>query len=374
MIFHREPLSPAILLFREFHAGCYIRSRNHPDPGSGAAVPERDHPIIVHFVPNSLMQTIIGQDIAVAASLLRKDALVAIPTETVYGLAGNALHEAAVVAIYEAKNRPRFNPLILHVADIADIETYAFVDAVSRQLAQAFMPGPFTLLLRKKEIVPELVTAGSDKVAIRIPAHEVSRELLRRVGFPLAAPSANPFGYVSPTTATHVLQGLNGKIPYILDGGPCQVGVESSIAEVSGDKVILHRAGGISAEMITAVTGLPVVTGVHTATPSTPGQLKSHYATRIPLYKGDVPALMKQFPDKRMAVISFTRSYPVATGSHLFILSPAGNISEAAQKLFATMRRIDEMDVDLILAEDFPDTGIGQAINDRLNRAQAIHK
>ncbi len=320
------------------------------------------------------MQTTIGHDIAIAADHLRKDALVAIPTETVYGLAGNALHEAAVVAIYEAKNRPRFNPLILHVADIPDIETYAFVDPVSRQLAQAFMPGPFTLLLRKKEIVPDLVTAGSDKVAIRIPAHEVSRALLRVVGFPLAAPSANPFGYVSPTTAAHVSQGLNGRIPYILDGGPCQVGVESSIAEVSGDKVILHRAGGISAEMITAVTGLPVVSGVHTATPATPGQLKSHYATRIPLYKGDVPALMKQFQDKRMAVISFTKSYPVATGSHLFVLSPTGNIGEAAQKLFATMRQIDEMDVDLILAEDFPDSGIGLAINDRLNRAQAMYK
>lgn len=320
------------------------------------------------------MQTTIGHDIAIAADHLRKDALVAIPTETVYGLAGNALHEAAVVAIYEAKNRPRFNPLILHVADIPDIETYAFVDPVSRQLAQAFMPGPFTLLLRKKEIVPDLVTAGSDKVAIRIPAHEVSRALLRVVGFPLAAPSANPFGYVSPTTAAHVSQGLNGKIPYILDGGPCQVGVESSIAEVSGDKVILHRAGGISAEMITGVTGLPVVSGVHTAIPATPGQLKSHYATRIPLYKGDVPALMKQFQDKRMAVISFTKSYPVATGSHLFVLSPTGNIGEAAQKLFATMRQIDEMDVDLILAEDFPDSGIGLAINDRLNRAQAMYK
>ena len=143
------------------------------------------------------MQTIIGADIETAATYLRKEELVAIPTETVYGLAGNALSETAVIRIYEAKNRPRFNPLILHVPELSSIEKYAFADAVSRQLAEAFMPGPFTLLLTKKEIVPEMVTAGSDKVAIRIPDHTLTRSLLSTVGFPLAAPSANPFGYVS---------------------------------------------------------------------------------------------------------------------------------------------------------------------------------
>lgn len=320
------------------------------------------------------MQTFTGSDITIAADFLRKDELVAIPTETVYGLAGNALHETAVVKIYEAKNRPRFNPLILHIADVEDIATYAVIDPVSRKLAEAFMPGPFTLLLPKKDIVPELVTAGSDKVAIRIPDHTLTRTLIRTLGFPLAAPSANPFGYVSPTSAAHVLQGLGGKISYILDGGNCQVGVESSIAEVNGTEVILHRAGGVTAEMINAITGLPVVTRAHTAAPATPGQLKSHYATHIPLYKGDVAALMQQFHGQKMAIISFTNSYPVTEGSSLFVLSPSGDIVEAARKLFATMRKIDTMDVEVILAEDFPDTGIGRAINDRLNRAQVIHK
>lgn len=320
------------------------------------------------------MQTMIGIDIETAANYLRKEELVAIPTETVYGLAGNALSETAVIRIYEAKNRPRFNPLILHVPDLSSIEKYAFVDPVSRQLAEAFMPGPFTLLVPKKEIVPELVTAGSDKVAIRIPDHALTRSLLSTIEFPLAAPSANPFGYVSPTTAEHVLQGLNGKIPYILDGGPCEVGVESSIAEVSGTEVILHRAGGITAEMIRSVTGMPVVENTHSTTPSTPGQLKSHYATHIPLYKGNMRDLIQQFRDQKMAVISFTESYPVAVGSSLFVLSPSGDLNEAARQLFATMHKIDTMDIDVILAEDFPEHGIGRAINDRLNRAQAVFK
>ncbi len=320
------------------------------------------------------MQTMIGQDIETAASYLRREELVAIPTETVYGLAGNALSETAVLRIYEAKNRPRFNPLILHVPDIDSIEKYADMDAVSQQLAQAFMPGPLTLLLPKKNLVPELVTAGSAKVAIRIPDHELTRSLLRTVGFPLAAPSANPSGYVSPTTAMHVFQGLNGKIPYILDGGACQVGVESSIAEVTGNEVLLHRAGGVTADMIRTITGLNVVTNSHTGTPATPGQLKSHYATHIPLYKGNMRALMEQFRDKKIAVISFTQSYPVAEGSVLFVLSPTGDMNEAARQLFATMRKIDAMDVEVILAEDFPEQGIGRAINDRLNRAQVMFK
>jgi L-threonylcarbamoyladenylate synthase len=320
------------------------------------------------------MQTMIGQDIETAAAYLRREELVAIPTETVYGLAGNALSETAVLRIYEAKNRPRFNPLILHVPDIDSIEKYADMDVVSLQLAQAFMPGPLTLLLPKKNVVPELVTAGSAKVAIRIPDHALTRSLLRTVGFPLAAPSANPSGYVSPTTAAHVLQGLNGKIPYILDGGACQVGVESSIAEVTGNEMILHRAGGVTAEMIRSITGMTFVTHSHAGTPATPGQLKSHYATHIPLYKGNMRELMEQFHDKKMAVISFTQSYPVAAGSVLFVLSPAGDMNEAARELFSTMRKIDSMDVEVILAEDFPEQGIGRAINDRLNRAQVVFK
>lgn len=320
-----------------------------------------------------MMQTIIGTDITRAAALLREDELVAIPTETVYGLAGNALHETAVVKIYEAKNRPRFNPLILHLADALQIERYALLDAIGSKLAGAFMPGPFTLLLPKKSNVPDLVTAGSDKVAIRVPDHALTRSLLALLDFPLAAPSANPFGYVSPTTAEHVMQGLGGKIPYILNGGSSQVGVESSIAEVQEDTILLHRMGGVSAEMLTAATGLPVIIHNSSHAPSTPGQLKSHYATGTPLYKGNLTELIQKFAGKKIAIISFKDVYTVPD-ARVFTLSPSGNLGEAAQKLFATMRNIDQMNVELILAEDFPDTGIGRAINDRLNRAQAIFK
>jgi L-threonylcarbamoyladenylate synthase len=320
------------------------------------------------------MQTTTGTDIQTAAACLQQDELVAIPTETVYGLAGNALHEAAVVKIYEAKQRPRFNPLIIHVPEISSIERYADMDNISRTLAEAFMPGPFTLLLPKRSIIPDLVTAGSDKVAVRIPDHPLTRDLLRQIAFPLAAPSANRFGYVSPTTAEHVLQGLGGTIPYILDGGACVVGLESTIVEVLKDKVILHRAGGVSADMIEQCVHMRVVLPDKSSLPHTPGQLKSHYATSTPLYRGDIMQLLNENPGKKAAVISFTKKYELPVGSHLFVLSPEGNLGEAAQKLFATMRMIDMLSLDVIIAEIFPEEGIGRAINDRLNRAQVIYK
>ncbi len=323
-----------------------------------------------------MINTITGKEIETAAALLRMDEVVAIPTETVYGLAGNALHESAIVKIYEAKKRPRFNPLITHVADLKAIERFAILDDTSILLANAFMPGPFTLLLPKKNNIPDMVTAGSDKVAIRIPDHTITRELLYLLDFPLAAPSANPFGYVSPTTASHVKEGLNGIIPYILDGGPCRVGLESTIAEVVDDRIILHRAGGITAQMMEKLTGMPVLSRLasNEHSPAAPGQLKSHYATHIPLYKGNVGERIPLFEGKRMAVISFQQSYSLPEGSYGFVLSSSGDLAEAARKLFATMRMLDTMEIDLILAEDFPDTGIGMAINDRLERAQAVFK
>jgi L-threonylcarbamoyladenylate synthase len=203
--------------------------------------------------------TSIGKNIEIAASILEENGLVAIPTETVYGLAGNALEEAAVVKIFSAKDRPSFNPLIIHVSTVEAIQAYAELDPISQQLAEAFMPGPFTLLLPKKDLIPDLVTAGSSKVAIRIPRHPLTLKLLHKLKFPLAAPSANPFGYVSPTNARHVFDGLNKRVDYILDGGPCEVGVESTIAEVRDGQIILHRLGAVTAEEMEAVTGLTVV-------------------------------------------------------------------------------------------------------------------
>jgi L-threonylcarbamoyladenylate synthase len=327
------------------------------------------------------MQTAIGIDINIAASFLKSGELVAIPTETVYGLAGNALSEASVAKIYAAKNRPSFNPLILHIANIAQMQEYAFVDEISLKLAQHFMPGPLTLLLPKKNIVPDITTAGSKKVALRIPHQALTLALLAKLDFPLAAPSANPSGYISPTNAHHVMEGLHGKIPYILDGGSTTVGLESTICEVADNKIILHRAGSVTVEQLTTISGLEVINiaAYHAPTisdhrsdmPATPGQLKSHYAPHTPLYMGNIEELIQANTGKKIAVISFYNRYEDVDN---FILATDHQLTTAASKLFATLREIDNCHYDVILSEQFPNEGIGIAINDRISRAQFILK
>lgn len=327
------------------------------------------------------MQTAIGTDINIAAAFLKAGELVAIPTETVYGLAANALSDASVAKIYTAKNRPSFNPLIIHIADIAQMHEYAFVDEISWKLAQHFMPGPLTLLLPKKSTVPDITTAGSKKVAIRVPNHSLTLALLAQLDFPLAAPSANPSGYISPTNAQHVMEGLHGKIPYILDGGNTTVGLESTICEVANNIIILHRAGCITVVELSAVSGLEVIDAAayhapnisdHSPdSPATPGQLKSHYAPHTPLYMGNIEVLIQKHVGKKMAVISFHTRYE---GVDNFILAPDHQLSTAASKLFATLRIIDNSDYEIILSEQFPNEGVGIAINDRISRAQFILK
>ena len=324
------------------------------------------------------MQTITGNDIEKARGFLMNGELVAIPTETVYGLASNALNEAAVVKIFEVKNRPAFNPLIIHVGSWREVEKYVqHIPAKATLLAEKFTPGPLTFLLQKKSIIPDIVTAGSEKVAIRIPNHPLTLALLESLDFPLAAPSANPFGYISPTTAQHVLENLTEKIPYILDGGAATVGLESTIIGFDeNEQVLLYRTGGISTEEIEAVLKekiLPAPTSPQ-KNPETSGQLKSHYAPHTPLYIGDVDELKKRFEGKRIATISFTKKVEDIDANKQFVLSKNGSLAEAAKNLFAALRAIDELRADVILAEIFPDEGIGRAINDRLGRAQADHK
>jgi L-threonylcarbamoyladenylate synthase len=320
------------------------------------------------------MNTVIGKEINQAVSLLRAGEIVAIPTETVYGLAGNALSENAVLKIYEAKSRPRFNPLIIHVASPGDMKLYADnIPVKCLLLAEKYSPGPVTFLLPKKEIIPDLVTAGSDKVAIRIPDHPMTLQLLRELDFPLAAPSANPSGYVSPVTAQHVFDGLQGKIPYILDGGECRVGVESTIIGFEDEQVIIHRLGGIAVEDIENLLHQKVNLKLSENEPETPGQLKSHYATKTALYFGNVKDLLPRFKNKKTAVITLDKTYDTEPGL-LFRLSSGGNLQEAAANLFKALRRLDELQPDVILADRFPDEGLGRAINDRLQKAQQIHK
>lgn len=324
------------------------------------------------------METITGNDIYRAKLLLEQGELVAIPTETVYGLAANALDQAAVVKIFETKNRPTFNPLIIHCSSWDKAALYVHeIPAKAATLAKAFTPGPITFLLQKKNIVSDLVTAGSDKVAIRIPNHPITLQLLQLLDFPLAAPSANTFGYISPTTAAHVLESLGGKIPYILDGGPSDIGVESTIIGFNeGGQAVLYRSGGIGIEAIEKILNEKVITAaeIDSLNPETPGQLKSHYAPNTPLYTGDIETMLPEWADKKVAVISFTRHFQDIPTQQQFVLSPNGLIAEAAKNLFAALRKIDQLAVDVILAEIFPNEGIGRAVNDRLHRAGAAFK
>lgn len=323
------------------------------------------------------MRTETGTDIQKAASYLRDGELVAIPTETVYGLAANALNEEAVLKIYEAKNRPRFNPLILHVAGLKEASSFVqHIPEEAKKLAKAFWPGPLTLLLPKSERVPDLVTAGSSRVALRVPNHPLTLELLKSIQLPLAAPSANPSGYVSPTDAEHVAQGLHGKIPYILDGGACKVGLESTIVGWSEEgQAIVHRLGGIAAEQIEEVLGHAVQSAAKiTDNPDAPGQLKSHYATTTPLYLGDINELIRMFPGKKIQLIRFKEFFTGVPEHDQMLLAPRGTMEEAACNLFRILRKADEVHADVILAERLPDKGIGRAVNDRLERAQHLMK
>lgn len=313
-------------------------------------------------------QTHIGKDVSEAAQLLGLGETVAVPTETVYGLAANALNAEAVLKIFEVKNRPYFDPLIVHTGNKENIEKYVEeIPAKARELIDAFMPGPLTLLLKKKPVIPDLVTSGLDTVAIRIPQHPLTLELLQQLDFPLAAPSANPFGYISPTTAQHVYDQLQGKIPYILDGGPTGIGVESTIIGFEADKVIVYRLGGLPVEAIKKVTGKVFINVNESPDPRSPGMLKRHYAPRKKIIFDPAKA-----PDaKNIAVIAFDKYLEAYPFDKQVLLSPAGDLHEAARNLFAVMRQLDNSGAELIVAIKFPEKGLGLAINDRLKRAAA---
>jgi L-threonylcarbamoyladenylate synthase len=313
------------------------------------------------------MRAVIGTDLARAALLLRGGGIVAIPTETVYGLAANAYDTDAVLRIFQVKDRPSFDPLIVHVHDRSQVDSVAFVPPEAEELMKRFWPGPLTLVLLKKPRVPDIVTSGLDTVGVRMPAHPMALELLRTLDFPLAAPSANPFGYVSPTTAQHVANQLGEKIPYVLDGGPCSVGIESTIVGWEDGQRVLYRAGGVPVEAIEAVMGA-MGTASRKVVPVAPGMIESHYAPRKPLIVGDVTGLLGENAGKRSAVISFHERF---SSWRCETLSPSGDLNEAARNLFAAIRSLDASDAEVILAEVFPDEGLGRAINDRLRRAAA---
>jgi L-threonylcarbamoyladenylate synthase len=317
------------------------------------------------------MKTEIGNQIDRAVTLLSAGELVSIPTETVYGLAANALNPNAVFNIFKVKERPTFDPLIVHLSKVDALDLYAHsVPRLAYDLAMRFWPGPLTLILPRKLIIPDLVSSGLDTVGLRQPAHPMTLELLSQLDFPLAAPSANPFGYISPTTAQHVLDQLGGKLPYILDGGPCRVGVESTIVGFEGDEVFIYRLGGLTLEEIRKVAPHCILKLNTSSNPVAPGMLKSHYAPRHPFYIGNISTLIQQFSGKRIGVLSLEKNYSDVEGVKVNeILSLDGNLDEAAVKLFSAMRVLDASSLDVIIGEFVPDEGMGRAINDRLQRA-----
>lgn len=314
----------------------------------------------------------IGTDIQRAIDLLGNDQLVAIPTETVYGLAGNAFSEMAVSQIFVVKNRPSFDPLIVHTSHYRRwSELVTEVPPPAQRLAEVFMPGPLTLLLPKCQRIPDLVTAGSPLVALRIPDHPMTLELLERLDFPLAAPSANPFGYISPTTAAHVEAQLGERIPYILDGGPCRVGLESTIVGFPEGRPTVFRKGGVPVEALEAQIGPLEVHEHSSSNPQAPGMLRSHYAPRVPLELGMIEELLRRHSHRRLGVLSFRQLFPGVPADRQVLLSPSGDLAEAARRLFSGLRYLDGLDIDLIIAELVPEEGLGRAINDRLRRASA---
>lgn len=304
-----------------------------------------------------------------AAAILQAGGLVALPTETVYGLAANALDPVAVARIFAAKERPFFDPLIVHLADDSWLPRVAReFPPMARKLAERFWPGPLTLVLPKTDVIPELVTSGLSTVGVRVPDHPLMRRVLMLTDIPLAAPSANPFGRLSPTTAEHVRQQLGDRIDGIVDGGPCRVGVESTILKISEDRATLLRPGGTSVEEIEALIGtVELVKDLDTDCPAAPGMLASHYAprTRLVIYD-QLPALA---PWPRTGLLSFTGTDCDHGFAAVEVLSQNGNLVAAAAGFFQALHRLDVAGLDGIAAVRFPDQGLGRALNDRLKRA-----
>ena len=300
--------------------------------------------------------------------------LVAFPTETVYGLGCDALNSDAAVKVFEAKQRPQFDPLIVHIADPIQLDNVVrALTTTAWQLIDQFWPGPLTLVLPKQPTIPDLVTAGLDTVAVRMPNHPVAQALIREAGTPIAAPSANPFGYVSPTTAQHVADGLGSAIDLILDGGPCPVGVESTIVSLIGPQAELLRPGSITLEQLSAVIGPLSRSSSVVDQPTAPGQLARHYATQTPV---TILPSAKTRPtpakNERVGLLIFSEASAADERfAAVEILSTTGDLREAARHLFAALRRLDAQGLDRIYVEPCQEEGLGMAIMDRLRRCAA---
>ncbi len=310
-------------------------------------------------------------DVDKAKVALINDQIVAIPTETVYGLAGNAYSESAIKKIFQLKNRPFYNPLIVHIKDTSFLSKVAKdVPDIALKLAEKFWPGPLTLVLKKQPHISDLVTAGKATVAIRVPNHPVTLSLLERLEFPLAAPSANPFSSISPTTALHVANYFGASLDVILDGGACERGVESTIIGFENNQPILFRHGSIPLEEIEKIAGTITVAINDDSKPNAPGMLSRHYAPTTDTYLTDnVTDLMQSFDGKKVGLLLFKNEILNKKNAIQEVLSKNGDFKEATKNLYAALHRLDKRNLDVIIAEKFPNEGLGKTINDRLQRA-----
>jgi L-threonylcarbamoyladenylate synthase len=315
--------------------------------------------------------TIISNNISKAVEILNNEGVVAIPTETVYGLAGNIYSAKAIRKIFEVKQRPLFNPLIVHLHSIEQlVEIVSDFPAKAQLLADAFWPGSLTLVLKKKSNIPDVITAGKDTVAVRIPNHHVTLNLLRELSFPLAAPSANPFNRISPTNALHVESYFKNSIQMILEGGKCKNGLESTIIGFENNEPILYRLGAISIEEIENVIGKISINNMKEKAPNAPGMLAKHYSPKTKTYlTNDIEKFLKDYKDKTIGLVSFTQDITALNIKHVEILSKSGDLKEAASKLYSALHTLDDLNLDMIVAQRFPDIGLGKSINDRLERA-----
>lgn len=311
-----------------------------------------------------------GNEIIRAARMVREGGIVAFPTETVYGLGADAFNALAVARIFEVKQRPYFDPLIVHIDDPTHVAALAKeVPSNAKKLIERYWPGPLTLVLLKEDHIPDIVTAGLPTVALRMPNHPVALSLIKESGCPIAAPSANPFGYLSPTTAEHVKDQLGNQVDFILDGGPCKIGVESTILSLAEVPPKLLRWGGIPFEEIESMIGKVEIQPENKERPSAPGMLPRHYAPRTPIILNWNNHHLDLFKNKTIGLLAFQKPIHHLRFNVIEILSKKGDLREAAANLFSALRRLDRLNLDLILVEPVPEIGLGRAIMDRLRRA-----
>jgi len=305
-----------------------------------------------------------------AAEIIKRGGIVAFPTETVYGLGADAFNPLAVARIFEVKKRPHFDPLIVHVSDPGDLDRLVTeIPTNVKKLTDRFWPGPLSIVLLKREEVPDIVTAGLPTVALRMPKHKMALSLIELAGCPIAAPSANLFGHLSPTTAEAVREQLDDQIDFILDGGPCEVGVESTIVSFSERRPKLLRPGGVTLEEIESTIGSVEISLDEENRPSAPGMLPRHYAPRTPILINWRKQDLDSYKGKKIGLLAFQKPDPFLQFDHIEVLSKTGDLREAAANLFAAMRRLDSLNLDLILTKTVPEIGLGRAIMDRLRRA-----